>query len=260
MSGTVGKSPPDTPSFEDKLVFDMIDETTLPSELIRPMLIHNQTIASISNFHRLYVESQRTRAEATHEEQDLLRAMLLFACSGLDAVVKQLIQDALATVLDHDEGAQREFKKFVERRLKRASGLDERDRVVAPIQNFMDAGFLAELLVSFQPRAQLISALTNSLVSDSLQSRDQLLKVAAHFALTKEEVMEDDKVTRAAFDARNQIAHEMDVDLESGKGRRDRNYATMVAWSENIARVSRNFIEATEAKIAGATVTLASGP
>jgi len=40
--------------------------------------------------------------------------MLLFACSGLDAVVKQLIQDTLATVLDHDEGAQREFKKFVE--------------------------------------------------------------------------------------------------------------------------------------------------
>jgi hypothetical protein len=33
------------------------------------MLIHNQTIASISNFHLLYVESQRTRAEATHEEQ-----------------------------------------------------------------------------------------------------------------------------------------------------------------------------------------------
>jgi hypothetical protein len=44
MNGTVGKSPPDTASFEDKLVFDMIDETTLPSELIRPMLIHNQTI------------------------------------------------------------------------------------------------------------------------------------------------------------------------------------------------------------------------
>jgi hypothetical protein len=59
MSGTVGKSPPDTPSFEDKLAFDMIDETSLPSELIRPMLIHNQTIASISSFHRLYVERWR---------------------------------------------------------------------------------------------------------------------------------------------------------------------------------------------------------
>jgi hypothetical protein len=109
MSGMVGTSPPETPSFEEKLAFDMIDETSLPSERVRTMLIHNQTIASISNFHRLYVESQRTGAEsATHEDQDRLRAMLLFACSGLDAVVKQLVQDALATVLDHDEGAQRD--------------------------------------------------------------------------------------------------------------------------------------------------------
>jgi hypothetical protein len=39
MSGMVGTSPPETPSFEEKLAFDMIDETSLPSELIRTMLI-----------------------------------------------------------------------------------------------------------------------------------------------------------------------------------------------------------------------------
>ncbi len=82
--------------------------------------------------------------------------MLLFACSGLDAVIKQLIQDALGTVLGHDEGAQREFKKFAERRLKKASTGDERDRGGSG-QYFTDVGFLAELLVSFDPRSQAFS-------------------------------------------------------------------------------------------------------
>ena len=176
--------------------------------------------------------------------------MLLFACSGLDAVVKQLIQDALEHVLRHDDGAQREFKKFAERRLKKGPIGEDRDRSVAN-QNSADVSFLAELLVSFDPRSLLIPALTNALVADSLQSRDQLLKVAAHFALTKDDVMANDRATKEAFDARNQIAHEMDVDLQNGRGRRERDYPTMVRWCENIAEVSYSFIEKTAIKIEG---------
>ncbi len=71
--------------------------------------------------------------------------------------------------------------------------------------------------------------------------------------------MENDKITKEAFDARNQIAHEMDVDLASGKGRRERDYETMVCWCENIARVSFRFIERTAAKIEGATDAAAGG-
>jgi len=235
--------------YKDKLAINIIDEANSPKQLTHAILIHNQAMAAISNFHGLYIESQRATTEsATHEEQDLLRAMLLFACSGLDAVVKQLVQDALETVLRHDEGSQREFKKFAERRLKKVTSGDDRDRA-SQGQNSPDVGFLAELLVSFDPRATLITALTSSLVSDSLQSRDQLLKVAAHFALTRDEVMANDKMTKEGFDARNQIAHEMDIDLLSGKGRRERDYETMVHWCENIAEVSRCFIEKTALKM-----------
>jgi hypothetical protein len=60
--------------------------------------------------------------------------------------------------------------------------------------------------------------------------------------------MAHDKVTKEAFDARNQITHEMDVDLRDGKGRRNRAYDDMVRWSENIAEISRAFIERVEAK------------
>jgi len=31
--------------------------------------------------------------------------MLVFACSGLDSMIKQLIRDALPTVIDKNEGA-----------------------------------------------------------------------------------------------------------------------------------------------------------
>jgi hypothetical protein len=258
MSGSLANRP-DRPIFKAKLEIGTMDEGRLPQELKHAVLIHNQMVAAISNFHRLYVDSQNTGTEtATHGDQDLLRAMLLFACSGLDAVVKQLVQDALPKVLDHDEGAQREFKKFAERRLKRAQSVDEPEKGTAG-QTFTDVRFLAELLVSFNPRSQLISALTNFLVSDSLQSRDQLLRVAAHFALTKDDVMKNDRVTKEAFDARNQITHEMDIDLPSGKGRRERHYGTMVGWSVNIALVSSDFIEKTAMKMTRATPTPSSG-
>jgi hypothetical protein len=236
--------------FRDQLKTTTIDESREPEPVKRAILIHNQAMVAIANFHSLYVQSHKIDPKSTgHGDQDLLRAMLLFSCSGLDAVVKQLIQDALETVLKHDDGAQREFKKFAERRLKKSSTGEERDRPASG-QYSPDVALLAELFVSFDPRGLLISTLTRTLISDSLQSRDQLLKVAAHFALTRDEVMSNDKITQEAFNARNQIAHEMDIDLQSGRGRRERNYEDMVRWCENIAEVSRCFIERTTMKMA----------
>ena len=224
------------PTLKSELAITVIDEAGKHEDSISAIRIHNQAMAAIANFHDLYVQSQKSKTEPhSHGEQDLLRAMLLFACSGLDAVVKQLITDALGTVLDHDLGAQQQFKVFVERRLRKSSGIEDRDRSPA-IPVIQDVGLLADLLVSVDPRSKLIDVLTESLKAESLQSRDQLLRVAAHFALTRDQVMADDRTTRDAFEARNQITHEMDVDLPSGKERRERDYATMVHWCENFDR------------------------
>lgn len=89
-----------------------------------------------------------------------------------------------------------------------------------------------------------------SLTGDSLQSRDQLLKVAAHFALTQDDILAADKVTKEAFEARNQLAHEMDIDFRAEHRRRDRAYSDMVRWSENILHVARTFITRVSDKIA----------
>jgi len=238
-------------AFKVALATTIIDEAGKHDALIFAIRIHNQAMAAIENFHDLYVDSQHSKPDAeshSHGEQDLLRAMLLFACSGLDAVVKQLITDALGPILNHDEGAQQQFKIFVERRLKKSSAPDDRDRGSSS-SSVTDVGLLADLLVSLDPRSKLIDVLTENLKAESLQSVDQLLRVAAHFALTREQIMADDKATREAFKARNQITHEMDVDLPSGKDRRERDYETMVRWTENIAEISQRFVGQIEAKL-----------
>lgn len=240
-------------SVKSKFNLSRVDTANKSEPVKRAILIHNQTVSSISNFHSLYVQSHDIDpASPGYADQDLLRAMLLFSCSGLDAVVKQLVQDTLESVLKYDEGAQREFRKYVERRLKKAGNSDDRDRLVAP--SFTDTALLAELLVSFDPRSTLISNLTRSLLSDSLQSRDQLLKVASHFAVTKDEIMLDERVTQNAFVARNQMTHEMDIDLEGGRLRRERQYEDITKWCLNIIEISNRFIESINSKITQKTI------
>ncbi len=58
------------------------------------------------------------RGMTTDEEQDLLRAMLVSAASGLDAMTKQLIREALPIIIQIGKEALAELEKFVTRRLR----------------------------------------------------------------------------------------------------------------------------------------------
>lgn len=237
-------------AFETAIALETKDTEGVAPQVLRAHLVHNRTITALTNFHTLYeLTLQSGDADDPSQldsAQDLLRAMLLFACSGLDAVVKQLIEDSLSHVLEHDSGAQREFQKFVERRLKRTATNEDSERGGG---GAFDAGLLAQLLVSFDPRSSLIANLKYHLSSDSLQSRDQLLKVAAHFAITREEIMKKPEQTKRAFDVRNQIVHEMDIDLDAGNQRRERTYPVMAQLCENIISMSSSFIDEVGKKI-----------
>lgn len=248
-------------SFEAAIALETKDTDGVAALVLRAHLIHNQTIKALTSFHSLYEISLGSGAPGDPDQmdsaQDLLRAMLLFACSGLDAVVKQLIEDSLHDVLQLDPGAQGEFQKFVERRLKRGATGDEADRGSG---SGFDASLLARLLVSFDPRSSLIADLKYHLRSDSLQSRDQLLKVAAHFAITRDEIMSDPDATKLAFDARNQIVHEMDIDLDAGDQRRERTYPAMAQLCENIIAISSSFIDEVGKKIGPPVVEGGAAP
>lgn len=219
-----------------------------PEQVRKAIAIHNQTVAAANSFHALFCERHEGGMPADdHYEQDLLRAMLLFSCSGLDATVKQLVRDSIESVIERDNGAQGQFSKFIERRLKRG-GVEDVERL-GTNQTGLDYGLLANILANPQPREVLVAAIIDNLTADSMQSRDQILKVAGHFALTREEVLAADGVTKAAFTARNQLAHEMDIDFRADNQRRARSYADMVLWSENILQVGTQFIQRVSGKL-----------
>jgi len=64
-------------------------------------------LSSSQNFYNIYqMHRKGSKGVTTYQDQDLLRAMLVFACSGLDSIIKQLIKDVLAKVIIKDKGSQ----------------------------------------------------------------------------------------------------------------------------------------------------------
>ena len=91
-----------------------------------------------SSFLILFEETRRNSDAGSvpgDKEQDLLRAMLVFACAGLDSMLKQLVRDALGKVIDVREGADLQFKRYTEKRLSRQGTLDQNSSLkFLPIQ------------------------------------------------------------------------------------------------------------------------------
>ena len=195
-----------------------------------------------SSFLHIFLESRQkrgARGAPTDEEQDLLRAMLLFSSSGLDSMAKQLVRDALPSAIELSVGSARLFQQFVERRLVRS------EKVNWPV--------LAELIADKQPRDRLIQYLVEDLVAGSLQSVEALMKAAAHFDIPSDNLFEskqEQNEYRRIFAARNQVIHEMDVDFDQpNRNRRPRRKQQMIDDTDRIFVVSERFLRGVASKI-----------
>ncbi len=172
----------------------------------------------------------------TDEDQDLLRAMLTFACAGLDFLVKQLIRDALPDVINCNEGAEQRFRADIERRIRRGEDID--------------AKFFADVLTQTNPRDRLIEILVDDLTSQSLQSKDQLLSAGSFFDIKSESITGDPNRLDRIFTVRNQIVHEMDIDFsQSDRNRRRRTKEEMVEDATEILRISEIFLAEVDRKL-----------
>lgn len=183
-------------------------------------------------------ETSRTGAQgsSTDEEQDLLRAMLTFASAGLDSMAKQLIKDALPTVIDRHEGAQTQFQQFAEKRLV---GVDR-----------LDARFLTLVLTGGNPRATLINELVRDLTAGSLQSKEALLRAAAYFAIPPDALTDHLPRLAGVFKSRNQIVHEMDMDFNHAtRNRHTRPKKEMVDGTNELFRVARNMLREVDQRL-----------
>ena len=128
--------------------------------------ILSKTYDACESFHVIFRQLQQTAGISSDSQEDTLRAMLVFACAGLDSTIKLLVRDALHAVIDIDPGAQANFTESVRRRLPDMD--TSRD-------------LLATVLTAPSPRFKLIERWTADLLADSLQSIEQLSKVASAF-------------------------------------------------------------------------------
>lgn len=193
---------------------------------------------TIDSFYSLY---EQLDDDSKDQKQDLLRAIILFSCSGIDSIVKQLVNDTLDYVIEHDEGAFNQFKKFTERKIRLKSDAE------------LNATLLADLFTCENPKKTLIEILKKELTSSSLQSADELLKVGSYFNIETSS-LEKDKSSREElkeiFIVRNQITHEMDVDMMAPEfKRRERTLDLTKKYSKHIIDLAKNFIDIVSYKL-----------
>lgn len=211
----------------------------------RALLILQHTHKSAANFLEAFEKPRAGKGKAagtpTDKEQDLLRAMLLFAASGLDAMIKQLVRDALPIVVDTDASAHSELEKFVHTRLK----LHEGDaKSIAT-----DLKFLSSMVASKSPREAAIKELIKQLTANSLQSKDELLRAAAHFAIGPKDLTSDLEGVRNIFKVRNEIAHEMDIDFaQPNRKRFPRRRDDMVNYVNQIIQIASDMLKTVDLK------------
>lgn len=195
-------------------------------------------LAGVHGYLEMQVESAPTgeQAEFTAQNEELLRAMLTFASSGVDAMIKQLVRDALPEVINLRDGAEESFRQFVEKRLQRGGG--------------PDYSFVAGVIADANPRGRLVGDLVDDLTSRSLQSVDEILRVGSFFDIPSKDLIPEPAVTRGIFSARNQIVHEMDIDFaRSDRHRRAREYADMEGHTQALFKVAHRFLTEVNARL-----------
>ena len=193
---------------------------------------------TIESFYILYNSLDESKEK---QKQDLLRSIILFSCSGIDAIVKQLITDTLDYVIEHDEGAFNNFKKFVENKLS-----EKKDMTI-------NSKLLADLFTCKNPQKTLIDLLKRDLSNNSLQSAEELLKVGSYFNIDTANLVKGKsqiEKLKEIFIARNQITHEMDVNMNVPTFElRERTIEEVNDYSECILSLSKNYIKLVSEKL-----------
>jgi len=190
--------------------------------------IHCDGIDSVNSLAKLYSRATRRRGPGapTHEEQDLLRAMVVMASAALDATLKRIIRDTLSELARRNKLVLDEVQKLIKRRL--LSDLEKRggDR-------------LAEALLYDSPRQRVIEFIIEDATGDSLQSEAEVQKVVQLLGI------ENFKTSnlRKAFIARNQVVHEMDSTLGPGFRRRRRTKGEMVGYAKALLETATQILE-----------------
>lgn len=176
------------------------------------------------------VNRGKPRGITTDQEQDLLRAMVIAAASGLDACLKRLIRDCLPRLITDSGDVHDAFEKFVARHLQSGEGV-------------ISVKLLAKTLAAGDAQRHLIEQYVYDLTGDSLQSADQLLRACSAVGADSKTCVGDIADVKKIFAARNQMVHELDMNLDHPiRKRRVRTQADMKRYAERLLAISRAIV------------------
>ncbi len=202
---------------------------------------HESADALLKAFELVQEEERGTpRGMSTDDEQDLLRAMLVMAAAGLDSMLKQLIRDAMPTLVRVNPTVREGLEKFVTRSIRGdAEGLE-------PLSG---AKFLGRILAAESQQTQVIEEYIRDLTGASLQSAHELAKTAAALGLSKTKV----EVARfkEIFDIRNRIIHELDMNLDSDRRKRNlRGRKPMMKHANALLEIGESMLQEVDEQLA----------
>lgn len=191
-------------------------------------------IDSVNSLALLYDKATAKRGPGapTHEEQDLLRSMVVMAGATLDATTKRMVKDTLQDVVLRVPESLKKAREFVQRQILNTLSTTGGEK-------------LAEALLHDSPRWKVIEFLIDEITGDSLQSVEQLMRASAFMGVTLEAAP-----LRQAFEARNQIIHEMDAVLGGGKKRRQRRKPQMRGFAQQLLGAAAELLARTDERLA----------
>jgi hypothetical protein len=153
------------------------------------------------------------RGRLPDNEQDLLRAAIVFAGAGLDASLKRLIRDTLPPLLERSEQAHSKFETFAAEKL--GTG------------DIVDARVLARYLTSPNPRDRLIEDYVYDLTASNRMSDEEVQRTAGALGIDDKDIRKWIGRLRTLFVARNEISHELDLQRPERRGDRARRTRAM---------------------------------
>jgi hypothetical protein len=182
----------------------------------------------------------RTKGSPKDTEQDVLRAMLLFAGAGLDSTIKQMMKDTIHDAIKGIHATREAFRKYIASKLtKRSAGAE-----------VLDTHFLSSALAADDLHDELVRHFIRKWRSGSLQSAEELLNVAELYGISEQQVGFRRADLQVVFAARNAIAHEMDAEFTSTRSRHQRSRAEMVKHSNVLIDVTAKLLDLVEASLA----------
>ncbi len=138
--------------------------------LSRPHEILEDGIESVESLWKTYKQITKTKGggKSTNQEQDLLRAMLIFAGACLDACCKSVIKSAWKVLIEGNEKSFKAAASIIDRNLALQSSAEENKRRMFT---------LGAVLLSPDHRERLIDAVIDDYVKGSLQSTSEIAKI-----------------------------------------------------------------------------------